>query len=73
MTDVVCLAGARSVSAGHWNELLADPDGERANTVQAFLRTMEEKGLADYLVLLSLYATCEYRGVSFLDFLLAIL
>ena len=32
--------------------------------------TMEESGLADYLLLLSLYATCEYRGVSFLRFLL---
>jgi hypothetical protein len=28
-------------------------------------------GLADYLVLLSIYQTCRYRGVSFLKFLLS--
>jgi hypothetical protein len=32
---------------------------------------MGEDGLSDYLVLLSLYQTCKYRGVSFLKFLLS--
>jgi hypothetical protein len=32
---------------------------------------MTERGVADYLVLLSIYQTCEYRGVSFLRFLLS--
>src|SRR5262249_13262555 len=30
-----------------------------------------ESGLSDYLVLLSVYQTCKYRGVSFLKFLLS--
>jgi predicted RecB family nuclease len=33
--------------------------------------TMREQGLSDYLVLLSVQQTCEYRGVSFLKFLLS--
>ena len=32
---------------------------------------LREGGLSDYLVLLSLYQTCKYRGVSFLKFLLS--
>jgi predicted RecB family nuclease len=32
---------------------------------------LREPGLKDYLVLLSLYQTCRYRGVSFLKFLLS--
>jgi predicted RecB family nuclease len=32
---------------------------------------MKEEGLSDYLVLLSVYQTCKYRGVSFLKFLLS--
>src|SRR4029077_18822146 len=32
---------------------------------------MREDGLCDYLVLLSIYQTCKYRGVSFLKFLLS--
>jgi len=32
---------------------------------------MGEDGLSDYLVLLSIYQTCKYRGVSFLKFLLS--
>jgi predicted RecB family nuclease len=32
---------------------------------------MREQGLSDYLVLLSVYQTCKYRGVSFLKFLLS--
>ena len=30
-----------------------------------------EQGLSDYLVLLSIYETCEYRGVSFFKFMLS--
>jgi hypothetical protein len=30
---------------------------------------INERGLNDYLILLSLYETCEYRGIRFLDFL----
>jgi len=30
-----------------------------------------ENGLGDYLILLSLYVTCELRGIRFLDFLLS--
>jgi predicted RecB family nuclease len=33
--------------------------------------TMTEKGLSDYLVLLSLCLTCQYKEVSFLQFLLS--
>jgi hypothetical protein len=32
---------------------------------------LKEPGLRDYLVLLSLYQTCRYKGVSFLKFLLS--
>jgi hypothetical protein len=32
---------------------------------------MTERGLSDYLVLLSVYQTCKYKGVSFLSFLLS--
>jgi predicted RecB family nuclease len=32
---------------------------------------MREQGISDYLVLLSIYETCKYRGVSFLQFLLS--
>ncbi len=39
----------------------------RENTVG----TMREAGLTDYLILLSLYQTCRYKGVSFLKFLLS--
>lgn len=30
-----------------------------------------EKSIGDYLILLSLYQTCKYRGVNFLKFLLS--
>jgi len=30
-----------------------------------------EKGLNDYLVLLSVYQTCDYKGIRFMDFLLS--
>ena len=33
--------------------------------------TMKEVGLNDYLVLLSIYQTCRYRGINFLKFLLS--
>jgi predicted RecB family nuclease len=32
---------------------------------------ISEKGLSDYLVLLSLFETCRYKGISYLDFLLS--
>jgi hypothetical protein len=32
---------------------------------------VSESGLADYLVLLSIYQTCEYKGINFLKFLLS--
>jgi hypothetical protein len=32
---------------------------------------LKEGGLSDYLVLLSVYQTCKYRGISFLKFLLS--
>ena len=34
-------------------------------------RRLKEQGLSDYLVLLSLYQTCRYKGVSFLKFLVS--
>ena len=32
---------------------------------------ISEKGLNDYLILLSIYQTCEYKGINFLAFLLS--
>jgi hypothetical protein len=32
---------------------------------------LSEKGLSDYLVLLSLFETCRYKGISYMDFLLS--
>jgi hypothetical protein len=34
-------------------------------------RSMNRKGITTYLMLLSIYQTCEYRGISFLEFLLS--
>jgi uncharacterized protein (TIGR03067 family) len=55
-----------------WNNNLAE------NAIRQFAYYREahpgrlrESGLKDYLVLLSLYQTCRYRGVSFLKFLLS--
>jgi uncharacterized protein (TIGR03067 family) len=55
-----------------WNNNLAE------NAVRQFAYYREanpgrlkESGLKDYLVLLGLYQTCRYRGVSFLKFLLS--
>ena len=50
--------------------------GEHAVKAFAYYRRvsdgmLEEGGLSDYLVLLSVYQTCKYRGVSFLRFLLS--
>ncbi len=55
-----------------WNNNLA----EHAVKAFAYYRQdtdgmLEEEGLSDYLVLLSVYQSCEYRGVSFLKFLLS--
>lgn len=36
---------------------------------RVFGKAMEAKGLQAYLVMLSIYQTCEYRGASFFDFL----
>jgi hypothetical protein len=36
------------------------------NVIEAY---STESGIRDYLVLLSVYQTCEYRGVDFLQFL----
>jgi hypothetical protein len=32
---------------------------------------MREKGLNDYLLLLSIYQTCRFKGISFFKFLLS--
>jgi hypothetical protein len=55
-----------------WN----NNNAEHAMKAFAYYRTvfdgeMKEDGLSDYLVLLSVYQTCKYRGVSFLKFLLS--
>jgi len=31
--------------------------------------TLREKGLKDYLILLSIEQTCKYRGINFFEFL----
>lgn len=36
-----------------------------------FQKSMQSKGLKDYLIMLSIQQTCEYRGVSFFDFLVS--
>lgn len=55
-----------------WNNNLAE------NSIRKFAYyredhpgRLQESGLKDYLVLLSLYQTCRYRGASFLKFLLS--
>src|SRR5262249_9199579 len=42
-----------------------------ASSRRIFDGQMTEGGLSDYLVLLSVYQTCKYRGVNFLRFLLS--
>jgi hypothetical protein len=55
-----------------WNN---NPAEHAVKAFACFRRTadglMSEEGLSDYLVLLSVQQTCEYRGVSFLEFLLS--
>jgi uncharacterized protein YprB with RNaseH-like and TPR domain len=55
-----------------WNNSVAE------NAIKHFARyrtdtagLMTEAGLDDYLILLSVYLTCRYKGVSFLKFLLS--
>ena len=55
-----------------WNNSVAE------NAIKHFARyrtstagLMTEAGLDDYLVLLSIYVTCRYKGVSFLKFMLS--
>jgi hypothetical protein len=55
-----------------WNNSVAE------NAIKHFARyrtatagLMTEVGLDDYLILLSVYVTCRYKGVSFLKFLLS--
>jgi predicted RecB family nuclease len=55
-----------------WNNSVAE------NAIKHFARyreqtvgLMTEAGLDDYLILLSVYVTCRYKGVSFLRFLLS--
>jgi len=55
-----------------WNN---NPAEHAVKAFAYFRRTadglMGEEGLSDYLVLLSVQQTCEYRGVRFLEFLLS--
>jgi hypothetical protein len=55
-----------------WNNNAAE------HAIKAFARFRElydgqmvEQGLSDFLVLLSVQQTCEYRGVNFLEYLLS--
>ncbi len=55
-----------------WNNNYAE------NAVKAFAKRrvlfngqVSEQGMKDYVVLLSLYQTCKYKGINFLDFLLS--
>jgi hypothetical protein len=55
-----------------WN----NNNAEHAIKHYAYYRTMSdgkmtESGLTDYLILLSVYQTCKYKGISFLKFLLS--
>jgi hypothetical protein len=69
-------AGTLFTFLGHdgvpWN----NNNAEHAVKAFAYYRRVSDgqwraAGLADYLVLLSVYQTCKYRGVSFLKFLLS--
>ncbi len=42
-----------------------------ANHRTLFNGQVSEQGMKDYVVLLSLYQTCKYKGINFLDFLLS--
>ncbi len=55
-----------------WNNNTAENAIKRfAYYREGTVGVLTEAGLADYLVLLSVYQTCRYRGVSFLKFLLS--
>jgi hypothetical protein len=55
-----------------WNNTMAENAIKRfASYRENAGAMMTEKGLSDYLLLLSLCHTCRYRGVSFLRFLLS--
>jgi predicted RecB family nuclease len=55
-----------------WNNNLAENAIKRVSDLREDVgRSMKESGLAEQLVLLSLYQTCRVRGVSFLRFLLS--
>jgi hypothetical protein len=55
-----------------WNNNTAENAIKRfAYYREGTVGVLTEAGLADYLVLLSIYQTCRYRGVSFLKFLLS--
>ena len=55
-----------------WNNNSAEnADQEICIYREGTVGTMTEAGLNDYLVLLSIYQTCRYKGVSFLKFLLS--
>ena len=55
-----------------WNNNCAENAIKRfAYYREGTVGTMTEAGLSDYLVLLSIYQTCRYKGISFLKFLLS--
>jgi hypothetical protein len=55
-----------------WNNNAAENAIKRfAYYREGTVGVLKEAGLAEYLLLLSIYQTCRYRGVSFLKFLLS--
>jgi hypothetical protein len=55
-----------------WNNNCAENAIKRfAYYREGTVGTLTEAGLNDYLVLLSIYQTCRYKGISFLKFLLS--
>ena len=55
-----------------WNNNLAENAIKRISDYREDVgRSVKEKGLAEHLVLLSLYQTCRVRDISFLNFLLS--
>jgi len=55
-----------------WNNNLAENAIKRVSDYREDVRrSVKEAGLAEYLVLLSLYQTCRVRDISFLKFLLS--
>jgi hypothetical protein len=54
----------------------SDPFAEFNHAIKAFAALRKNidgmstgKGIREYLILLSIYETCQYKGVGFLDFL----